>query len=134
MCSLTRRRTLSQGWYFDCCCPRCADNTELGTEGSSLACPGQCGGWVVARQPLEADTEWECRGCGARLERHEVEAAVSSFSDRIQRLYEEDRYRAVRQMEDMLCRTRLSSFLFPDVQTHLFHHYLSIPQKEIIFL
>ena len=89
-CSLLRRRALSDGWYFDCCCPRCSDNSELGTQVSSLAC-AQCGGWMVARQPLEPDTEWECRGCGARLASSQVERMVTSFSNKIQRLYEEDR-------------------------------------------
>ena len=89
-CSLLRRRALSDGWYFDCCCPRCSDNSELGTQVSSLAC-AQCGGWMVARQPLEPDTEWECRGCGARLASSQVERMVTSFSNKIKRLYEEDR-------------------------------------------
>ena len=89
-CSLLRRRALSDGWYVDCCCPRCSDSSELGTQVSSLAC-AQCGGWMVARQPLEPDTEWECGGCGARLASSQVERMVTSFSNKIQRLYEEDR-------------------------------------------
>ena len=89
-CSLTRRRALAEGWYFDCSCPRCADPTELGTHVSSLACD-HCGGWMMAGAPLEADTQWECGGCGARLASGEVDSLVTSFSDRIQRLYEEDR-------------------------------------------
>ena len=109
-CTLTRRRTLSEGWYFDCCCPRCADNTELGTDGSSLVCD-QCGGRVLARQPLEADTEWECGGCRARMESNEVESMVTSFSDRIQRLYEEDRYKT----RLFMSMSSLESFVIPDV-------------------
>ena len=28
-------------WYFDCCCARCSDTTELGSHMSSLVC-GRC--------------------------------------------------------------------------------------------
>ena len=57
---------------------------------SSLACD-QCGDWMMDTEPLEPDTDWECGGCGARLASREVERMVTSFSDQIQRLYEEDR-------------------------------------------
>ena len=57
---------------------------------SSLACD-QCGSWMVAMEPLEPDSEWECGGCGARLASSQVERIVTSFSDQIQRLYEKDR-------------------------------------------
>ena len=43
------------------------------------------------REPLEMDTQWECEGCQALLTSSDVEAAVTSFSDQIQRLYEGDR-------------------------------------------
>ena len=46
---------------------------------------------MLASEPLEADTEWECGGCGVRLASAEVESLATSFSDKIQRLYEEDR-------------------------------------------
>ena len=43
------------------------------------------------REPLEMDTQWECEGCQTLLTSSDVEAAVTSFSDQIQRLYEGDR-------------------------------------------
>ena len=33
-----RRQYLKKYWYFDCCCSRCADKTELGTNMSSVRC------------------------------------------------------------------------------------------------
>ena len=72
------------GWYFWCECARCRDNTELGTHLSSLQCSGlsqrlgsytgaglggagagDCGGLVMASDPVDPDTEWGCEECGA---------------------------------------------------------------------
>ena len=33
-----RREYLKKYWYFDCCCVRCSDRTELGSHMSSLVC------------------------------------------------------------------------------------------------
>ena len=51
----------------------------------------ECGDWMMTREPLDWDSEWECAGCEARLASEEVEALVTGFSDQVKRLYEEDR-------------------------------------------
>ena len=46
-------------WYFDCCCARCSDTTELGSHMSSLVC-GRCRqgntalGWLVTMRLLSS--------------------------------------------------------------------------------
>ena len=34
-----RQEELQQQWYFQCCCPRCSDESEFGTWTSSITCP-----------------------------------------------------------------------------------------------
>lgn len=34
-----RLEELQEQWYFQCCCPRCSDESEFGTWTSSITCP-----------------------------------------------------------------------------------------------
>ena len=38
MCTLRRRPLLREDWYFDCCCRRCSDPTELGSYLGAVLC------------------------------------------------------------------------------------------------
>ena len=33
-----RQEELQEQWYFQCCCPRCSDESEFGTWTSSITC------------------------------------------------------------------------------------------------
>ena len=91
MCSLTRRRALKEGWYFDCKCRRCCDRTELGTNMNTLLC-GDCGtGHVLPRDPLDYDTSWSCDNCQASSSSETVLKTVEKFNEDIKQLYENDR-------------------------------------------
>ncbi|KAK3926931.1 SET domain-containing protein SmydA-8, isoform A [Frankliniella fusca] len=58
--TLKRREHLKESKFFDCCCPRCSDPTELGTMCSALVCP-RCGrASVLPTDPLQADAPWRC--------------------------------------------------------------------------
>ena len=92
MCSLTRRRAIREGWYFDCKCRRCCDRTELGTHCNTLLC-GDCGsGHVMPRDPLDYDTVWDCDKCEAQMRTEDALEMVEKFNEDIKQLYENDRY------------------------------------------
>lgn len=50
--TLVRRSLLRKGKYFDCCCRRCEDPTELGTNISTLKCKKCRTGDVKSSKPL----------------------------------------------------------------------------------
>ncbi len=64
---IVTRETLRQKWLFNCECDFCRDQTEFGT---FLSCPlcasfgGTCPGWMVSKEPLQADADWQCLECG----------------------------------------------------------------------
>lgn len=63
--TLKRREHLKESKFFDCCCPRCSDPTELGTLCSALMCP-RCGRpAVLPSDPLQAEAPWRCTAQGA---------------------------------------------------------------------
>ena len=77
--TIYRRPFLRQKWFFDCCCPRCSDPTERGSNLSSLLCPRRkCGGSVVPSRPLDNNSDWSCLSCGA-----------ITFLDKVQTVLEE---------------------------------------------
>lgn len=59
--------------YFECCCERCIDPSELGTGVSDLVC-GSCGGVQRAGPP---GAGWRCQDCGAGATLAEVEAGLA---------------------------------------------------------
>lgn len=58
--TLKRREHLLENKFFECCCRRCADPTELGTYTSALICPKCKIGLVLSTKPLDADAPWSC--------------------------------------------------------------------------
>lgn len=50
--TLVRREFLKESKYFDCCCERCKDPTELGTHLSTLKCQKCDNGIITSTNPL----------------------------------------------------------------------------------
>lgn len=55
-----RRRILREQFYFDCCCQRCSDPTELGTYFSALKCQQCDKGYLIMDNPLDSGPYWKC--------------------------------------------------------------------------
>ena len=67
-----RRKKLSDKWYFNCCCHRCASPTELQSHTSTLKCQEKgamslCQGNIVPLSATDINANWACEDC-----RHEM--------------------------------------------------------------
>ena len=69
--SVARRSHFPRVWYFDCCCARCDDPTELGSHLSSLLC-GDCGQTVLPSHPTHYNSPWSCSSCCLTLSSHQA--------------------------------------------------------------
>ncbi|XP_066992449.2 SET domain-containing protein SmydA-8 isoform X1 [Anabrus simplex] len=61
--TLKRREHLKESKFFDCCCRRCSDPTELGTYAGALKCPKCQPGYVLSTAPLDNSAVWRCENC-----------------------------------------------------------------------
>ncbi|EAT44908.1 AAEL003788-PA, partial [Aedes aegypti] len=66
--TIQRRYAIQQSKCFECCCDRCRDPTELGTYLGSIVCPSCRKAKVVAFDPLDLRSDWQCesRKCSFR--------------------------------------------------------------------
>lgn len=84
--TLKRREHINHSKFFDCCCKRCADPTELGTYASAFRCP-RCAGRVVPRAPLDARAAWACAdGCHYSMPAAAVQMLLKRFAFRLTNL------------------------------------------------
>jgi len=80
-----RRKNLKASKYFDCCCSRCADPTELGSHFSTLLCRIRgCGGYVVSQDPLNNDAHWKCLKCNIEMPGGDVQAEQEEWEEKIE--------------------------------------------------
>jgi len=106
LCSLIRRKSIKESWYFDCKCRRCCDKTELGTHCNTLKC-NKCGdGNLMVVSAFEYDSNWECDQCGHQESMEAVLVIVEKFNNEVKSLCENDRYNIDDWLE-LLSRTKL---------------------------
>jgi len=98
-CSLVRRRSLKEGWYFDCVCPRCQDPTELGSHTNTLLCPACKTGFLLPVSPLDLESLWTCADCQQRESSASVTSLVESWLQQVTQMSEQDRYNVPRWLE-----------------------------------
>nr|XP_036219352.1 SET domain-containing protein SmydA-8 isoform X1 [Bactrocera oleae] len=70
--TLKRREFMHAGKLFWCCCLRCADPKELGTDCSALLCPKCKCGSVRSVEPLNQSAAWSCDRCDYTLKSTEI--------------------------------------------------------------
>ncbi|XP_054267865.1 histone-lysine N-methyltransferase set-18-like isoform X1 [Macrosteles quadrilineatus] len=87
-----RREHLRNTKYFDCCCPRCSDPTELGTYINALRCLSEtsqgnvCGGYQYPKNPLDNNCVWSCDRCPMFLTSQEVCELISSLDVQVENI------------------------------------------------
>lgn len=128
--TLRRRSHLKETKFFDCCCPRCCDPTELGSHLSSLACP-RCSGrnYTVPEDPLNPASFWKCQGekCGNRIGSDQVNQLLAC----LQRKADELNYDDIQGLEIFI--ETWSSLLHPNhslligIKYYLCHFYGNAP-------
>jgi hypothetical protein len=129
--TLRRRSHLKETKFFDCCCPRCCDPTELGSHLSSLACP-RCSGrnYTVPEDPLNPASYWKCQGekCGNRIGSSQVNQLLTC----LQRKADELNYDDFQGLE-IFIETWSRSILHPNhslligIKYYLCHFYGNAP-------
>lgn len=67
--TLKRREHLLENKFFECCCKRCQDPTELGTHTGALYCPKCKTGWVLSTNPLDPEAPWSCNNKSQKADR-----------------------------------------------------------------
>lgn len=55
-----RQRSLSEDWFFQCCCKYCRDPYELNTYFSAVKCVNCAEGYLLPADPLKLDSPWDC--------------------------------------------------------------------------
>ncbi|XP_040570990.1 SET domain-containing protein SmydA-8 [Lepeophtheirus salmonis] len=82
-CTLARRTTIKNKWYFDCCCKRCADPTECGSYLGALLC-SSCKSVVLPINPLETESNWACKGCSKEYDVEYVMGVLISVGESLE--------------------------------------------------
>uniref|UniRef100_A0A1A9WV71 SET domain-containing protein n=1 Tax=Glossina brevipalpis TaxID=37001 RepID=A0A1A9WV71_9MUSC len=70
--TLKRRDFIQKSKLFWCCCQRCTDPYELGTDCSALVCSFCQKGLLRSSNPLAQDAEWRCDKCDFIMNSQEV--------------------------------------------------------------
>lgn len=117
--TLMRRQQLKETKYFNCCCLRCEDPTELQTHFSSMRCIGtdemSCNGIQVPLNPLSDDVEWACNKCPIRVSGNNVAFLVDKMGEEIDNVIQKTPN--VPAVESLM--EKLSTFLHPN-HYHMF--------------
>ncbi|XP_046990280.1 SET domain-containing protein SmydA-8 [Schistocerca americana] len=82
--TMVRREMLSRGKFFECCCERCKDPTELGTNLSTLKCSKCDNGVLLSADPLEPSAQWRCTRCEFCTRGEAVRRVLQLISNELQ--------------------------------------------------
>ncbi|XP_061393002.1 SET domain-containing protein SmydA-8 [Musca vetustissima] len=70
--TLKRRDFMQAGKLFWCCCKRCSDPYELGSDCSAIVCDKCHKGLIRSTNPLDQEADWKCDQCPFVLQSHTV--------------------------------------------------------------
>ncbi|KAJ2940347.1 hypothetical protein O0L34_g21 [Tuta absoluta] len=138
--TLKRREHIKLSKFFECCCKRCSDPTELGTYASAFRCP-KCAGRVLPSAPLEPNAQWNCvdNGCGYAMPAVAVQLLLKRLTDEYEAIdlndvpgFEEflHKYRNVLHSVHYLCLSAKHSLsqLYGKVENYMIHE---MPETEL---
>jgi len=79
--TIARRDHLNITKKFWCCCNRCSDNSEFGTNFSTIYDDGHP---MLPIDPLDADSEWVCEKTGKKKTAYEVKVMLSEIGKELE--------------------------------------------------
>jgi len=74
------RRMMLREMFLDCYCPRCSDQSEMGTNVSAVLCQ-RCDGMCFPQNPMDKDSPWQCDRCRAELSGDFVSTLLLSIQE-----------------------------------------------------
>nr|XP_049702787.1 SET domain-containing protein SmydA-8 isoform X1 [Helicoverpa armigera]XP_049702791.1 SET domain-containing protein SmydA-8 isoform X1 [Helicoverpa armigera]XP_049702794.1 SET domain-containing protein SmydA-8 isoform X1 [Helicoverpa armigera] len=138
--TLKRREHIKHSKFFDCCCKRCSDPTELGTYASAFRCP-RCAGRVLPTAPLMPLEIWRCidNGCEYTMTAPSVQLLLKRLTDEFEQIDANDvrgyegflhKYRNVIHPTHYLCLSAKHSLsqLYGKVADYMIHE---MPEAEL---
>ncbi|XP_042877682.1 SET domain-containing protein SmydA-8-like isoform X2 [Penaeus japonicus] len=98
-----RQKILSDTYFFQCECSRCADPTELGTYYSSPKCP-ECSKRYFKPHSWVNQTTWECDNCGTERSDAEVQDHVREWEERfaMDDVFAQKSVKQIKKMVDLI--------------------------------
>ncbi|XP_044595741.1 SET domain-containing protein SmydA-8-like [Cotesia glomerata] len=88
--TILRRKYLLFSKHFECCCKRCADSTEFGTNISALRCANlKCFSYIFPDDPLNFKSSWTCRDCNVKVSSKQIESIYSALNTMINNVLSE---------------------------------------------
>lgn len=61
---MKRKTSLRKTWFFDCCCLRCQDPTEMQSYLSGIKCPNpSCHAVMLPSNVMDLESPWICSDC-----------------------------------------------------------------------
>ncbi|XP_072944592.1 SET domain-containing protein SmydA-8-like [Epargyreus clarus] len=131
--TLKRREHIKVSKFFDCCCKRCTDPTELGTYASAFCCP-KCAGRVLSTAPLDAGAQWRCvdNSCSYVMPAAAVQLLLKRLTDEYEQIDGNDvagfesflhKYRNVLHSNHYLCLSCKHSLsqLYGKISDYMIH-------------
>ncbi|XP_075980482.1 SET domain-containing protein SmydA-8-like isoform X2 [Anticarsia gemmatalis] len=139
--TLKRREHIKHSKFFECCCRRCSDPTELGTYASAFRCPKCAGGRVLSTAPLDPGAVWTCvdGDCGYTMPAAAVQLLLKRLTDEHEQIDVNDvpgfegflhKYRNVVHSTHYLCLSAKHSLsqLYGKVAEYMIHE---MPEAEL---
>ncbi|XP_018330247.1 SET domain-containing protein SmydA-8-like [Agrilus planipennis] len=109
--TIVRREFLKESKYFECCCKRCTDPTELETHMSSLKCNKCDNGLITSINPLDDSAIWKCSHCTFTTPSEAVRKVFAKIQSEIDEVEYLEGGQAIEHREQ-LCR-KYKSVLHP---------------------
>ncbi|KAJ8923433.1 hypothetical protein NQ315_001992 [Exocentrus adspersus] len=148
--TIDRKQHLREGKYFECCCVRCKDATELGTDLSSLKCHRCRKGLIRLINPETAKSNWECVECSKKFASGLINLTVQEGRRRIHDLGRENTiltllkannwircfadYSNINEMEKLLATLSVTfhpnHFLILELQQNMAGAYTRLPPNK----
>ncbi|CAG9857895.1 unnamed protein product [Phyllotreta striolata] len=127
--TLDRKRHLKEGKYFDCCCERCSDPSELGTDISSLKCH-KCNGTVRSTAPNRPGSDWECSECKKQFKRSLIDIVINEGRRLIEEIDRNDVNKLVKVLDKLSATFHPNHFVLLETEQNLIGLYSLLPSNE----
>ena len=84
--TVERRTDLLENKYFVCCCKRCIDPTEFGTNFSTLKCFECDHGYVLPSDTYDMNSNWSCTNCKCVISSSKAAYITKELAEQVEQM------------------------------------------------